>query len=331
MFSNSVSQRRRTKIVGVAAAVALAASAVAGCGDSSSSGDRSHAAREPLAENAERKASPRVGTVRREQMTFVDTSRPTVSPVGDVNVSERTLVTDIFVPDGDGPFPLIVWSHGFNSGPDRFSEMLTTWARAGYVVAAPWFPLSSGRRGRVNAIATDYVNQPGDVSFLIDEVLRAGNTSGTLAGKVDATRIGVAGTSLGGLTTLGVTFNSCCRDPRIKAAITAAAPSGVAFAGGSYEFASLPLLVVHGTADPLVPFSSGQQLYEDAKAPKHLLTLEGAGHVTPYTDAASPHDETFDRITITFWDAYLGRSAAALEKLQSIEVPSALGTFRGTA
>lgn len=328
MFSNSASQRRRAKIVGVAATVALAASAVAGCGES---GDRSHAAREPLVGNAERKASPSAEMFRREQLTFVDTSRPTASPAGDVNVSERTLVTDIFVPDGDGPFPLIVWSHGFNSGPDRFSELFGTWARAGYVVAAPWFPLSSSRRGRENAVATDYVNQPGDVSFIIDEVLHAGRTSGALEGKVDATRIGVAGTSLGGLTTLGVTLNSCCRDRRIKAAVTAAAPSGVAFAGGSYEFASLPLLVVHGTADPLVPFSSGQRLYEDAKAPKYFLTFEGAGHVTPYTDAASPYDETFERITIAFWDAYLGRSAAALEKLQSIDVPSALGTFQGTA
>lgn len=39
-----------------------------------------------------------------------------------------------------------------------------------------------------------------------------------------------------------------------------------------------PLLVVHGTADPVVPVAQGRALFEAAKAPKRLLVVEGAGH-----------------------------------------------------
>lgn len=41
---------------------------------------------------------------------------------------------------------------------------------------------------------------------------------------------------------------------------------------------SLPLLVVHGDADEVVPFWHGRKLYEAYQGPKEFLTLEGVGH-----------------------------------------------------
>src|SRR5207245_982575 len=36
-----------------------------------------------------------------------------------------------------GPFPLVVFAHGFAVTPAIYSNLLQSWARAGYVVAAP--------------------------------------------------------------------------------------------------------------------------------------------------------------------------------------------------
>jgi len=39
-----------------------------------------------------------------------------------------------------------------------------------------------------------------------------------------------------------------------------------------------PLLVVHGSADSLIPYRLGQQLYERAQAPKRFVLVEGGSH-----------------------------------------------------
>ncbi len=41
---------------------------------------------------------------------------------------------------------------------------------------------------------------------------------------------------------------------------------------------TVPILILHGTADEVVPFSHGQALYATANPPKFSLWVEGAGH-----------------------------------------------------
>ncbi len=43
-----------------------------------------------------------------------------------------------------------------------------------------------------------------------------------------------------------------------------------------------PVLVIHGTRDPVVPFEMGRHLYEAAHEPKTFLPVEGAQHDDPY-------------------------------------------------
>ena len=51
-------------------------------------------------------------------------------------------------PVADGTFPLVVFSHGVDARPDpTYEGRLKEWARAGYIVAAPTYPLSSGAGG----------------------------------------------------------------------------------------------------------------------------------------------------------------------------------------
>jgi fermentation-respiration switch protein FrsA (DUF1100 family) len=44
------------------------------------------------------------------------------------------------------------------------------------------------------------------------------------------------------------------------------------------ERLSLPVLIVHGAEDDLVPPEMAKRLYQAARGPKRLLIVEGAGH-----------------------------------------------------
>jgi len=39
-----------------------------------------------------------------------------------------------------------------------------------------------------------------------------------------------------------------------------------------------PVLILHGTEDPVIPFSFGQKLFALANEPKRFVRLEGGGH-----------------------------------------------------
>ena len=68
-------------------------------------------------------------------------------------------------------------------------------------------------------------------------------------GLVDLRHIAVAGHSLGGVGVYGVTYNSCCRDPRITAALTFEGALGT-FPAGRILWRGPPLLIVLGDRDP---------------------------------------------------------------------------------
>ena len=171
----------------------------------------------------------------------------------------------------------------------------------------------------------DYVNQPGDISFIISEMVRlSSETSGPYAHLVNKEGIGVAGHSLGAMTALGVAFNSCCLDSRIKAAVVLAGaeqpfPDGTFFTGPH-----TPILVVHGAADPSVPYAAGQKVFSDASPPKLLLTVPPSE--VPGTDHNQPYVGTEGRIlpatrivittTVGFLDRYLSKRLDALDPLR---------------
>jgi len=39
-----------------------------------------------------------------------------------------------------GPYPVIVFAHGFDVDPNTYRSLLVSWVEAGYVVVAPFFP-----------------------------------------------------------------------------------------------------------------------------------------------------------------------------------------------
>src|SRR5205807_9144671 len=172
---------------------------------------------------------------------------------------------------GVGPFPLVLFAPGSGGAPAEFRALLGSWAEAGYVVAAPEFPLT-GAHAPGGSVVADYVNQPGDVSFVIDRLLRAPPVE--LTGLVDGGRVGLAGHSLGGVTAMGVAFNSCCLDPRVKAVVVMAG-SPLPFAGGMYfgRVVSPPVLFIQGSADQRVVPDSSVMADNRARPPKSQVSV----------------------------------------------------------
>jgi predicted esterase len=67
--------------------------------------------------------------------------------------------------------------------------------------------------------------------------------------------------SNGAVTTLGLVANTCCSDSAVKAAIVMAGTTE-GFPPGHYDFSKTPpMLLVHGTADQLIPYRSAPLVY----------------------------------------------------------------------
>ncbi len=228
-----------------------------------------------------------------------------------------------------GPFPLVVFAPGSGGAPAQFGALLDSWAAAGYVVAAPEFPLT-GAHAPGGPVVADYVNQPGDVHFLIDQMLHT--PPAEVAGLIDAGRVGLAGHSLGGITTLAVGFNSCCLDPRVKAVIVMSGSSPLPFSGGTYfgRAASPPVLFVQGSADETVVPNTSVLTYNRVRPPKALVTISRGTHSSPYQgDQLTPQVGLVAQVSVDFLDRYLeGRPVAATRLQQAVASSNGLATLR---
>jgi dienelactone hydrolase len=260
--------------------------------------------------------------------TFVDTSRPTAAGTQVAARAERTLVTRIAHPTGGGPYPLIVLSHGLTGHPDEYTDTTPMWAADGFVVASPAFPLTNRDVPDAFGNLDDVANQPGDVSFVIDEMLAANDDPASpLHGLVDPDAIGVVGHSLGGATTWAVSFNTATQDPRIDSTVIFAGLT-LPMPGGEFAFDSgLPLLVLHGDKDD-VKLDLDLAVYQQATSPKWFVTLLGATHVPPFTDADSPYDDLVIRTVLDFWHGTLDDDARALERVTADATDPALATVQ---
>jgi dipeptidyl aminopeptidase/acylaminoacyl peptidase len=268
--------------------------------------------------------------------TFVDASRPTSANGTYPGAPDRTLVTTVWYPakgtpgpseQRDAPaadgrrYPLLVFSHGFTANGPAYGLLLRRIASAGFVVAAPTFPLSSGAAPGGPRLV-DYVNQPADVSFVIDEMLRLDRQrSSPYAGLVRRQRIAAAGHSLGGVTTIGL-LNDCCIDRRIDAFIPMSGIQ-IGFPDGDFSYdRKAPLLLVHGEDDETVPYAGSLDVFAEARRPKYLLTLIDGSHV-PFATAQA---EAIVTSMVHFLDRYLnGREGSIRLLLEDGDVPGVAG------
>jgi predicted dienelactone hydrolase len=229
--------------------------------------------------------------------------------------SDRSLPTTVWypakaeggglVPDrAHGPYPLLVFSAGYAVSVDVYQSLIVDWASAGFVVAAPTYPRTDPT-DPAGLDENDIVNHPADLRFVITTVVADSQQTGSpLTGLVNASEIGLVGHSDGADVTLAVAADSCCRDPRVKAAAVLSGAEMVSFGGTYSAGGSVPLLVVQGDADTINPPGCSVQVYNDAAPPKYYLDLLGAAHLPPYVDAGTDQS-VIATVTTDFFEAEL--------------------------
>jgi dienelactone hydrolase len=250
-------------------------------------------------------------------LTFVDSSRTTSANGSFGGASTRTLPTELWYPaegdaekgtvagatpdKGNGPYPLVLFAHGYDVTPDFYAPLLERWAAAGYVVAAPVFPILSGSDGGASHV--DYEKTFGDASFVITQMVGLGDGE-PLAGIVDPNRIGAAGHSDGEVTSCGVGFLECCRDRRVKSVIAMAGDLSNAN-NPHVRDTGTPILHVMETNDEYDPYEHSIQWDRDnLTAPRWMVSLNSS-HVPPYTQPGDPAFELTASITLAFLDGTL--------------------------
>jgi dienelactone hydrolase len=254
-------------------------------------------------------------------------------------------------PVADGGHPVVVFTHGYTGTFTDYTFLFEDLASRGYVVAsidhtyeatAVEFPdgrlvtsvlgshLDDSWQTDEATVSRALSARLDDLAFVMNELEALNDSAGNqFAGKLDLTRVALAGHSLGGLTTwLGVQ-----RDPRFKAAVLLD-PYLADFGSDSTE---TPVLLM--TMGREKPSQDECRLWSDLHGPRFWVNLRGAEHATSsdavwlakgaiQTGSMGP-EKTIDAIRqyiVAFLEAHLDGSTLQSRKGLSLEFPKSTTT-----
>ena len=175
-------------------------------------------------------------------------------------------------PSTAGPFPLVLFSHGFAGFPEQSVSLTTHLAQWGYVVMAP----DHTERDLV-AVLTSKVGKADDTQVLsatIDLALRENaDPASPLHGLVDPAHIAVTGHSSGATAA----YEEAQVEPRVDGfiAYAAEAPTGKGAAPPPHK----PGMIMTGTIDKSVEPAQDRALYAYLEPPKWFVTIGDSGHL----------------------------------------------------
>ena len=235
---------------------------------------------------------------------------------------DRNIPVDIYYPQQNSllsalrPTPLVVISPGLGANRQFFSYLARHLASHGLTVAALEHP---DRTVSPNSLlpATEFINRPKDISFLLDELSKLNQQPGALQGKLNTEKVSIIGHSLGGYTALALAggklnlqqLRSACKgvnpliqspadwlqcgaatlidskvqlqDKRIKNAIALNPVVGQLFGENGLSKISIPVLVLASTEDAITPVLNHQlRPFTQLGAQKYLVTAIGGTHLS---------------------------------------------------
>jgi uncharacterized protein len=204
----------------------------------------------------------------------------------------------LWLPPGEGPWPAVIVLHGAGSRKENHAD----YARAAVAHGLAALTFDNRGHGETEGPLGDGVAD--DIGFL----------AAWLAARpeIDGARIGVRGSSMGGLMAVHAAAGSnhiaaavaICpaaewmlaedvqrvldgRPPPAGSALTEMridAPALAEWLGrndveeAAERMGTKPLLLIHARGDEVVPYTQSEKLYERAAEPKRLLLLEGGHH-----------------------------------------------------
>jgi hypothetical protein len=279
-----------------------------------------------------------------------DSTRGTLNPTRGEEISGRVLTTQVRYPTlaGSatietagaapakkfGPFPVIVFAHGYDVSPLYYEPLLDAWVHAGFIVVSPIFPdentATVGKYGGPTSTDGSYAendvySEPGDIAYVLKQFdVAVAKSSGTLAGLADISKLALAGQSDGANVVAALAYGSAYTPiwqslPQRPKAV--AVLSGQAWSIGPGEegtnttaaSASSPaVLQVQSATDTCNPAQLAADLFSHlGGAPVHLFeTLTNAAHLAPYvggTDSA-----IVEKVTTEFFELMVGWRSTGL-------------------
>lgn len=268
-------------------------------------------------------AAPGKATVKQETLFLQDKQRYRSIPVDIYYAQPVPALFSSAV--SKSPSPLVVISPGFGTDRKFFTYLARHLASYGLTVAALEHPDSRTRRFNVSDAsdpskllsATEFINRPKDISFVLDELAKIDRKPGILQGKLNTEQASVIGHSLGGYTALAVAGGelnlkqlrqSCknssviaqapadwlqcaatnlpdksiqLRDRRVNSAIALNPLIGNLFGNNGLAQVSTPTLILASTDDAVTPILNHQlRPFEQLRNPKYLLTAVGGTHLS---------------------------------------------------
>ncbi len=221
------------------------------------------------------------------------------------------------------PYPAITFGHGFFQAVSSYQSTLEHVATHGYFVIA-----SDSESG----LFPSHQNFADDIkrclTYLEQENANAGST---LFAQVLTSKFGASGHSMGG----GASILATAQDSRMKALANLAAAETNPSATAVMPTITVPVSLISGSADTIVPVASnGQLMYNGGNAPKILPVIQGGWHCG-FEDANGIGCDTGTitreqqlaetrRMLTAFFNLYLKSDEAATKKVWGGELENTL-------
>ncbi len=217
-----------------------------------------------------------------------------------------------------GPWPVIIFSHGFRGCGTNSSFLMEALAGAGYAVFAPnhhdavcgKLPGLLGRaetpfRNPENWTDQSYADRPKDIETLIDALQRDPRYG---APPFDWHHVGLIGHSLGGYTALELAGAwPRWKDPRIKAVLALSPYTAPFMRHHTLRNIDAPVMYQIGARDHAISVGLERHggAYEQTPAPKYLVQVAGAGHFAWVDIRANATHKVIVDYGRAFFDRYL--------------------------